>query len=379
MARRKRLSPPLGAPAAPTEAPAPGPTARPALGATPTLGAPETKAFGPAAPAPIAQVAGDASRRAALEELSEAVQTARADGRIIERLALEAIDESYLVRDRMAQDADEMEALEASLSARGQQTAIEVTRLEDGRYGLISGWRRLTALRRLHQRSGEDRFATVKALVVTPESAQDAYLAMVEENELRVELSFYERARIVQRALKEGLYPTQRAALQGLFGSTTRARRSKIGSFLPLVEALDEQLKYPTAISERLGLGLAREILRDPGFVPKLRRRLAYRPDRNAGQELAVLTAALEGKADEADEAGGTDHAAPVPADRAAPAQDSAAPHAPAPGPTREHRAQVAPGVTLTWWPEKGRAQLNGPGVDADLLTDLQDWLAARR
>lgn len=352
MARRKRLTPPSG-----------GYPDEPGTG----IGrAPETKAMTPGlGPAPIAQVAGDAASRAALEELSAAVQTARADGRLIERLPLAAIDEDYLVRDRMEQDADEMEALLASLTARGQQTAIEVARLDEGRYGLISGWRRLTALRRLHEATGEDRFASVKALVVAPDSAQAAYVAMVEENEIRVNLSFYERARIALKALQAGLYPTQRAALQGLYASTTRAKRSKIGSFVTVVEALDDALRHPTAITERLGLALAKEITRDPGFVSNLRVRLASAPDRNAGEEMAILLASVKASA------------APAPATSAPAPEAPAASAAPAARPAPE-RAEVAPGLVLKFWAESGRIQLTGPGVDADLCAALADWLAAR-
>lgn len=349
MARRKRLTPPQGGY---LEDPAP---AR----------APETKAMDLGA-APIAQVAGDAASRAALEELSTAVQVARADGRLIERLPLDAIDETHLVRDRIVQDADEMDALMESLKARGQQTAIEVTRLPGaaGRYGLISGWRRLTALRRLHAETGEDRFATVKALVVAPETAQAAYVAMVEENEIRVNLSFYERARIALKALQEGLYPTQRAALQGLYGSTTRSRRSKIGSFITVVDALDGDLNHPTAISERLGLALAREIVRNPEFVSNLRIRLSKNPERNAGQEMALLAAAVEAQAAPAPAAAAGSGPAPAAGGKEAPASPE--------------RTTVAPGVQMAWWPAKGRVQLSGSGVDEALCAALKAWLADR-
>lgn len=361
MARRKRLTPPESGQIA-----APG-------------RAPEIKTAG-SGPAPIAQVAGDVAGRAALEEVSAAMQIARADGRIIERLPLEAIDEAYLVRDRLEQDADEMEALETSLAARGQQTAIEVTRLPgpQERYGLISGWRRLTALRRLHARTQEPRFASIKALVVAPDTAQAAYLSMVEENEIRVNLSFYERARIAHRALHEGLFPTQRAALQGLFGSTTRPRRSKIGSFIPLVEALDDVLRHPTAISERLGLGLSREMLRDPDFVSVLRNRLESAPERTAGEEVAILARALEAAAP-----------SPEPTPTPAPAPDPVPGHAPdatpaAPAPDaypapRPESETVAPGLTLTWWAHGDKVQISGPAVDAGFFLELKAWLESRR
>ena len=83
----------------------------------------------------------------------------------------------------MAFDADEMAALVASLRARGQQVPIEVVAREakgTGRngYGLISGLRRVMALREIGA-------AEVLALVRRPETSSEAYLAMVEENEIR--------------------------------------------------------------------------------------------------------------------------------------------------------------------------------------------------
>jgi ParB family chromosome partitioning protein len=83
--------------------------------------------------------------------------------------------------------AVKMDALKASLAARGQQTPIEVVELVEGRYGLISGWRRLHALR-------ANGAKTVKAIITAPREVSDAYVAMIEKNEIRVDLSYFERA-----------------------------------------------------------------------------------------------------------------------------------------------------------------------------------------
>ena len=88
-------------------------------------------------------------------------------------------------------------ALMASLESRGQQTPIEVVELADGRFGLISGWRRLTALRQLQADEGRGQgLDTVLALLRRPDTASDAYVSMVEENEIRTDLSHFERGRI---------------------------------------------------------------------------------------------------------------------------------------------------------------------------------------
>lgn len=352
-------------------------------------GAPEGKSAlaGPlAAPAqttaPIAQVASEASSHAALQELSEVLQTARARGLMIEEIALDAIDETHLVRDRITQDEDEMAALMSSIRSRGQQTPIEVVPLQgrlDGKsWGLISGWRRLSALRRLYTEDSEPEFATVKALVIRPESAEAAYVAMVEENEIRVNLSHYERARIAVRALKEGVFPTQKKALQGLFANAPRAKRSKIGSFVTLVEALDAVLYFPAAISEKLGLALVRQMTEDAEFAERLIISLQENARSTAAEELTLLNGALEAALN-----------APLSGDLEPDIQvhpstePQATPRLRQPGgsetaPRERISMQVAAGLRLGFAPDAQRIELSGAGVDTVLLEDLKLWLKQR-
>lgn len=272
MAKRKRLTPAqndyLG-----TDAPAP-----------------ETKSMGFAPPrAPIAQVAGEASAAAALQELASEMKRARDEGRMIQLLPEADIEAGYLVRDRILADDTELQSLMESLRARGQQTPIEVVRLSQGRYGLISGWRRLTALRRLLAETGEDRFARVQAILRQPETAADAYVAMVEENEIRAGLSYYERARVAARAVEQGVYPSEKLALQRLFSTASRAKRSKIGSFLMLYRAADDLLRFAPSITERLGLALAKALNGDPDRTAVLRSALGDAAPKDAAAEIACL------------------------------------------------------------------------------------------
>ncbi|TDK50886.1 ParB/RepB/Spo0J family partition protein [Antarcticimicrobium luteum] len=348
------------------------------------------------ASAPIAQVSGDASARAALADLAAEVEAARAQGLMLELLPLGAIDIGHLVRDRMVQDEDEMTALMTSLEARGQQTPIEVVRLPDpqgGRtHGLISGWRRLTALTRLYERTNDPRFASVRALVVDPGSAQAAYVAMVEENEIRVNLSHYERARIALRAVEEGVYDSRRAALLSLYNAAPRAKRSKIGSFMALVEALDPALRFPTAIPEKLGLALTRALTEDPGLAPRLTARLAAAQAGSAEAELRILAEAAAPPAPVL--------SPEVPAEVSAEASAEPSPD-PRPGTAREKDSKsgsetdisdtytgplpsaprsvlAAPGVQLRFDRARGRIDLSGEGVDQSLFEALQLWLAQR-
>lgn len=337
--------------------------------------APETKAM-PISSAPIAQVAGDASTHAALHELENQILTARQDGRLIEDLELARVDDSYLVRDRIEQDEDEMGALMNSLRARGQQTAIEVIKLPLPKgvftHGLISGWRRLTALRRLYAETKDPKFAKVRVRTITPQNAQAAYVAMVEENEIRVNLSLYERARITIHAMRVSVYPTRRIALRGLFGSTTSSRRSKIGTFIAVVDAFDDMLKFPTAITEKLGLSLARELKRDPDFVSKVRVRLESNPDRTAAEELRLLAATITAAYPPAPEPT-TPTAPTIITKTSGPARKTSS--RPASPVVREFAAS---GVSVSFYPAKDKIELAGSNVDDSLRAALMEWLATR-
>lgn len=303
----------------------------------------------PRTTAPIAQMAGDAATAAALREVSHALQSARAEGRMVQQVPLAAIEVDHLLRDRIHHDDEDMAALRESLRARGQQTPIDLVDLGAGRYGLISGWRRLMALSDLHAETGEARFATVQALLRRPDGSADAYLAMVEENEIRVALGHYERGRIAAKAAEAGVYPDVQAALRHLFSSASRAKRSKIGTFIAIYRQLDGVLQFPAVISERLGLALAAALEADAGLGPRLVQMLSKAAPQTPAQEQAVLARALR-------PAKGAGQGAP-----------------------KGHK-EVLPGVWLQV-AGKGtglRYTLSGPGLGADFSASLTDWLSKR-
>ena len=297
--------------------------------------------------APIAQMAGDAATAAALREVSEELQSARAEGRLIQQVPLTAIEVDHLLRDRIHHEDEDMAALRDSLRARGQQTPIDLVDLGAGRYGLISGWRRLMALSDLYAETGDARFSTIKALLRRPDGSQDAYLAMVEENEIRVALGHYERGRIAAKAAEAGVYPDVQTALKHLFASASRAKRSKIGTFVTIYHQMDGALRFPAAISERLGLALAAGLEADQGLGPRLVQILGNADPQTPAQEQALLARAL---------------------------RPSKAPRAP------QAQSEVVPGVMLKV-AGKGRAThytLSGPGLGADFGDKLTDWLHKR-
>jgi ParB family transcriptional regulator, chromosome partitioning protein len=243
---------------------------------------------------PISQVAGDASAAAALEDLAQQMHQARTSGRLIQDVPHDQIDVSYLVRDRILENNEEMQALKKSLGMRGQQTPIELVELGPGHYGLISGWRRVAALQQLFAETNDPQFSRVLAILRRPETAADAYLAMLEENEVRVGLSYYERARIVAKAVEHGVYPNEKTALQTLFSSASRAKRSKIKSFIPVYRELDDVLRFGGAIPERLGLKLSKVFETNPKVVEQLRTRLTSDNPLSAEAEQACLVNALQ-------------------------------------------------------------------------------------
>lgn len=307
----------------------------------------------PRAEAPIAQVAGEAARQAALEEVTGAMTRARAEGRLVLSLRLEEVDPGHLVRDRIVVDAEELDHLMASIRDHGQRMPLEVADLGEGRegprYGLISGWRRLEALRRLHEATGEARFGTVLALLRRPADASQAYVAMIEENELRQGLSYYERARIAARAVDLGVFDSEKQALQRLFSAASRARRSKIGSFLTLYRRLDGVLRFPAAIPERLGLALVKALEERPEAAEALLADLAANPAPEAGAEQARLARFVSGKE----------------------GQGARAPKAP-PSP-REMRPGVF--LAMSGTSAEPALTLSGPAVDAGFRARLEAWL----
>jgi ParB family chromosome partitioning protein len=230
--------------------------------------------------APIAQIAGDIARvsepldtdkRVSIARDgvdAEAWRTATAQGRVITDLALERIDLDYMMRDRIVVEASELEELKTSILAHGLRLPVEVVALEDGSYGLVSGWRRVTVMRQL-QAEDPASYSTIKAIIRPPYEAADLYTAMVEENELRAQVSPYERGRIAVVAARLGVFADTEAAIETIFASASKAKRSKIRSFAYVHDELGDMLQFPTDLSERNGLRLA-YALRE-GYAPQLR------------------------------------------------------------------------------------------------------------
>ncbi|MEX0351363.1 MAG: ParB/RepB/Spo0J family partition protein [Paracoccaceae bacterium] len=289
MAKRRRLSAPDASELEELEA---------GFAAKPSANPFETKAMTP----PIAQVAGEAAALAGMASVTDRVALAQdqgdavrwreasESGLVAEEIPLDQIDPDYIRRDRMVEDEEAMEELIASLRVHGLRTPLEVTRSDEG-YGLISGYRRLQAFRRL---ADEDpQFEHIPAFVRVAGAGQGAYVAMVEENELRSDLTHYERGRIAVLAVGQGVFESVEEAVDTLFAAASKAKRSKVRSFAAVHEGLGDLLKFPVALGERPGLRLASAI-RD-GAQAQLRAALSGADVMDAKDEWKVLEQVLKG------------------------------------------------------------------------------------
>lgn len=223
----------------------------------------------PVASAPISQVAADAAVHLAVTGSDARAEQARdkadaqrlrsalAEGLVIRQIPLADIDDAAMVRDRTVMDPAELDELKTSIALHGLRLPIELFEQDGTRpFGLLSGYRRLYAMRALAQ-SGEDRFQTIKALVRDPKTLGGAFTAMVEENEVRANLSQYERGRICVIAAGQGAFGSLEDAVNGLFTSASKAKRSKIRSFSLIFEELGDMLEFPENLREKQGLRIA--------------------------------------------------------------------------------------------------------------------------
>lgn len=166
------------------------------------------------------------------------------------------IDPHALPRDRSVIDRAAQDELQRSIAASGLRQPVEVFATPEG-YALISGYRRLAAVQALHALTGDARWSRIDAVLRAPATLAEALAAMVEENEIRAELSSWERARIAVSAERQGHFATLDAALCGLYPHAHRTKRIRLRAVAEVVEALDGALADPESLAERRLLRIA--------------------------------------------------------------------------------------------------------------------------
>lgn len=217
------------------------------------------------ATAPIASVAAETALSSDVEPAqhklnrldAEKLREAEEQGRLIVNIPVDQINELAMIRDRTVIIESDLMELQQSMLLKGLRLPIEVYRTDD-KYGLISGYRRLLAARRNARDHPDDpRFQVIKALVRPRADAAATFAAMVEENEVRANLSHFERGRIAVLAAKENAFADVDTAITDLFTHASPAKRSKVKSFAEVFECLGDMLIFPEDLTERRGLRLA--------------------------------------------------------------------------------------------------------------------------
>lgn len=251
------------------------------------------------AAAPIAQVAAETARSLDLaspadradKAAAEAYRAAKEQGLVMAEIPVTEIDPEDLIRDRAELDQEEMTELRMSIAANGLRLPIEVYELaqprEGMRFGVLSGYRRLLAVRALLALTEDKKYQTIRAIIRKPETVSGAFVAMVEENEIRANLSQFERGRIAAITAQTGAFASVEEAVNTLFAQASRAKRSKVRSFAQIFEDLGDLLVYPDALTERSGLRLAAALR--SGAERELRDALAAVRPMSADEEWALL------------------------------------------------------------------------------------------
>jgi ParB family chromosome partitioning protein len=179
-------------------------------------------------------------------------------------IPLSEIDAEALPRDRLTLDDRPLRELIDSIAVDGLRMPIEVWELSEPRpphrYGLISGFRRLAAFGRLAADGPGGpggRFAAIPAFQRRPASVGQAMAQMIGENELRVQIGPWERARILSQAVEEGIFATVDEAVARLYPLAGRNKRSRLRLTVPVTEALEGLLKTPERLSQNRMMLLA--------------------------------------------------------------------------------------------------------------------------
>lgn len=268
-------------------------------------------------------------------------------------IALDLIDADALPRDRAASDPEALAELQSSILAEGLRQPIEIYPIygDDGsdRWALISGYRRLSVFRAL----GRD---TIPAFLRQPADYSAALTAMVSENEMRAQISPWEKAALIHTCLRSQVYDTADAAIDALFPALSRQKRSRIRGHLMVVEMFDGLFSTPERLSvsrlDRLAAALR------AGWEDILLSALPHHRSHSLDSQWQALAPVLA-------EALSPTQISPAPTDRGAP---------------RRVRT-IRPGLTVrreltrTGWSLRfSGPEAKSPGFIDDILDEVERW-----
>ncbi len=269
------------------------------------------------------------------------------------------IDADALPRDRTTLDEAALAELETSILLDGLRQPIEVWAFQtprtndtgDGaRYGLISGMRRLTAFRRIHKSRPEAR---IPAFLRRPRDIPDAMAKMIAENEIRSEISPWEKGRIIVQSVAEDIFPTLDAAVAGLYPTLDKQRRARLRAVAEVVHEIgDRLLTNPETLMLTQLTRIAEAIRRGLGDL--IQHALMQSHDRSPEGQWKLIRAIL----DEAD------HDARNPRSGYRPGR-----------PRRMIQPRVSLYIRREKTPEGWSLRFTGPDATGPLMEDIMDYV----
>lgn len=239
-----------------------------------------------------ARAAAEQNIRAENDRLAHEFVRLKKLGLVVDRIPLDQISTSKLVRDRAIARDPELEELKSSIRSIGLSNPIRVEEASDGAYQLVQGFRRLSAYRALFEETGESAYASIPAgLIAKGETLQGLYRRMVDENLVRRDISFAEMA---QLALSYAQDPETGCdlledAVGHLYASAGRQKRNYIRHFAELLEMVGAELRFAEAIPRALGLDLKKKLSEDETLVSELTQVLQRGAAQTAEAELMIL------------------------------------------------------------------------------------------
>ncbi|WP_147113319.1 ParB N-terminal domain-containing protein [Tateyamaria sp. syn59] len=230
----------------------------------------------------------EAEIRAENDRLAHEYVSLKRDGAIVARVPLGDVAMRKLTRDRSTNRDPDLEELKTSIRDLGLSNPIQVEDTGDG-YELIQGFRRLSAYKSLLKETGDERYATIPAVLVAKgEALEKLYRRMVDENMVRRDISFAEMGQLAASYARQ-MDLEVNDAIAVLFASAGRQKRNYIGNFSLLMDKLGHLLQYPEAIPRALGLKLVKTLEDQPRAAQHLSALLEHQKPNDAVAELAVL------------------------------------------------------------------------------------------
>lgn len=229
--------------------------------------------------------------RAENDALAHEYVRAQAEGLVLRRVPITEVVTNKLSRDRREVDDEGLAELRESIRAIGLSNPIQVEAAEAG-FELVQGLRRLTAYRALYAETGAEEYAEIPAVVLSPgDTIERLYRRMVDENLVRTDISFAEMAMLARRYADDPATEAGDvdAAVQVLYGSAGKQKRSYIRAFSKMMAVLEKYLEHPQSIPRALGLSVRKRMEDSPESVATLQHALIEPGRRTAEEELEIL------------------------------------------------------------------------------------------